>query len=151
MAMVARTRGALAIVDVATGKGMSAPSANRQLPPIGALVACVVEGAKAPSEMLASHADENDHPDDFAYARVDRHADEGLVMPAKLSPVWRRRCGDYRGCGDDIATSRFADWIAERRHGVLPPALVEAVHKAANGQDTLGRTISPYAITPRST
>lgn len=61
MAMVARTRGALAIVDVATAKDISA-FGESGIGAIGALVACVFEGAKTPREMLASHADENYYP-----------------------------------------------------------------------------------------
>ncbi len=61
MAIVARTRGALAVVDVLTGKDVGA-FGDTGIGAIGALVACVYEGAKAPREMLASHANENYYP-----------------------------------------------------------------------------------------
>jgi endoglucanase len=61
MSLVARTRGALSIVDVSTGKNVSS-FGETGIGAIGALTACVVEGAKAPSLMLASHADENYYP-----------------------------------------------------------------------------------------
>ncbi|HXY59912.1 MAG TPA: glycosyl hydrolase family 8, partial [Methylocystis sp.] len=61
MALVKRTRGALAIVDVATGKDLG-PFEEDAIGAIGALVACVYESAKAPRMMLTSHAHENYYP-----------------------------------------------------------------------------------------
>jgi endoglucanase len=58
MALVARTRGALAIVDVSTGKDAGTFN-DSGVGAIAALTACAVEGAKAPQAMRVSHADEN--------------------------------------------------------------------------------------------
>jgi len=61
MELVRRTRGNLAIVDVTTGKDVGG-FGEGGVGAIGALVACVWEGAKSPPEMLTSHADENYYP-----------------------------------------------------------------------------------------
>ncbi len=61
MALVARTRGALAIVDVATGKDVGS-FGDGGIGAIGALIACAFEGAKAPSMIFASRPDENYYP-----------------------------------------------------------------------------------------
>jgi len=61
MALVKRTHGALAMIDVTTGKDLG-PFGGDAIGAIGALVACVYEGAKAPRMMLASHAHENYYP-----------------------------------------------------------------------------------------
>lgn len=52
MALVKKTRGALAIVDVTTD-AVAGGFENAGLGAIGALVACVVEGAKAPAQIYA--------------------------------------------------------------------------------------------------
>lgn len=61
MTLVERTRGAMAIVDVASGKD-AGNFGDNGIGAIGALTACVWNGAKAPPEMLASHAAENYYP-----------------------------------------------------------------------------------------
>ena len=61
MGLVKRTRGALAMVDVATGKDLG-PFGEDAIGAVGALVACVYESAKAPGVMLVSHAQENYYP-----------------------------------------------------------------------------------------
>jgi len=61
MAIVTRTRGNLAIVDVTTGKDAGS-FGESGIGAIGALTACVWNGAKAPPEMLMSHANENYYP-----------------------------------------------------------------------------------------
>jgi endo-1,4-beta-D-glucanase Y len=61
MALVKRTRGALAIVDVTNGATVGS-FGDSGAGSIGALVACAFEGAKAPSELLSSHANENYYP-----------------------------------------------------------------------------------------
>jgi endoglucanase len=61
MALVLRTRGNLAIVDVATGKDVG-NFGETGIGAIGALTACVWNGAKSPPEMTMSHAGENYYP-----------------------------------------------------------------------------------------
>ncbi|QGM48173.1 cellulase [Methylocystis heyeri] len=61
MALVVRTRGALSIVDVATGKDIGS-FGETGIGAIGALTACAFEGSKAPPQLLASHSDENYYP-----------------------------------------------------------------------------------------
>lgn len=61
MALVKRTKGALAIVDVANGAEV-AKFGDSGIGAIGALVACVVEGSKAPSQLLAYDVADNYYP-----------------------------------------------------------------------------------------
>lgn len=61
MALVKRTRGALAIVDVTNGKDV-ASFGDSGIGAIGALVACVWEGAKAPPEYFALQPNDNYYP-----------------------------------------------------------------------------------------
>jgi len=61
MAMVTRTRGAMSIVDVVTGKVVGSVGESG-IGAIGALTACAFEGAKIPAAMFASHAEENYYP-----------------------------------------------------------------------------------------
>lgn len=61
MSLIVRTRGALAIVDVTTGKDAGS-FGESGVGAISALTACVFEGAKPPPEFLASHANENYYP-----------------------------------------------------------------------------------------
>ena len=61
MALVQRSRGAMGIVDVNAGKDAGS-FGESGIGAIGALTACVWEGAKAPPDMTASHAAENYYP-----------------------------------------------------------------------------------------
>jgi endoglucanase len=61
MSLVVRTRGALAIVDVTTGKDIGS-FGESGVGAIGALTACVFEGSKAPPQLMASRGDENYYP-----------------------------------------------------------------------------------------
>jgi endoglucanase len=61
MALVERTRGNMAIVDVVTGKDAGS-FGETGIGAIGALTACVWNGAKAPPEMTMSRAGENYYP-----------------------------------------------------------------------------------------
>ncbi len=61
MALVKKTRGALAVVDVTTGAEV-AKFGDSGIGAIGALTACVVEGSKAPAQFLAVNAADNYYP-----------------------------------------------------------------------------------------
>lgn len=61
MELVKRTRGSMAIVDVTTGKEIG-KFGDSGIGAIGALTACVVEGAKPPPQFYVSHASENYYP-----------------------------------------------------------------------------------------
>ena len=61
MAMVVRTRGAMSIVDVSTGKDVGS-FGESGIGAIGALTACAFENARMPAAIFSSHADENYYP-----------------------------------------------------------------------------------------
>ena len=61
MALVKRTKGAMAIVDVTKGADVG-PFGDSGIGAIGALTACVVEGSKAPSQLLSYDASDNYYP-----------------------------------------------------------------------------------------
>jgi len=61
MALIARTRGSLAIVDVTTGKDVGG-FGESGIGAVSALTACAFEGAKPPPEFMVSHANENYYP-----------------------------------------------------------------------------------------
>lgn len=61
MALVKRTRGALAIVDVANNNEIG-KFGDSGIGAIGALIACVVEGAKAPPQIFGANPADNYYP-----------------------------------------------------------------------------------------
>jgi endoglucanase len=61
MAMVVRTRGAMSIVDVSTGKDVGS-FGESGIGAIGALTACAFENARMPAAIFSSHAEENYYP-----------------------------------------------------------------------------------------
>lgn len=61
MALVKRTRGAMAIVDVASGKEVS-KFGDSGIGAVGALTACVVEGSKAPQQFFTPSPTDNYYP-----------------------------------------------------------------------------------------